>query len=437
MSLPRPGGRQGGGGEKKSASGGGGGSAYGSAYGSGSTPSAFAGYTPPSATPPTPYTPPAAAGSSVPSGPGPGGFSFGGAAAGVGGGGGGGGGGPFGPGGGAAPQGFGGGGTMAAGGALGGGGGVGGDARNQYGFSNAGGGVGGGGGLDALGTTMGAVAGSAMGMASGGSQQRGGGGGGQGQQHQQPLDWHQWTPDGMNAQMLNVGGSVASNFLKSNVAQYQPRMSGFWNTLKVYFTVDNRYVVNKLRVLLVAVVKKDWYRLPSEDEVKDDGRPKFERPLADVNAPDLYVPLMSFITFVLVTGYAKGSAAAQHDKAGTFSPETLTEVTSSCVVTQLLEVLLIRLGLYLLNSPAVVLDLVAYTGYKYVGLCINMTLGIYWGKTAYFLALLWTGFMMSFFMFKTMAHTVPTGSASREIMILGFAALQLLSMWWLGDSDDL
>lgn len=42
----------------------------------------------------------------------------------------------------------------------------------------------------------------------------------------------------------------------------------------------------------------------------------------------------------------------------------MTEVTSSCVVAHLLEVLVIRLGLYLLNSPAVVLDLVAYTGYK-------------------------------------------------------------------------
>ncbi|CAM9549133.1 unnamed protein product [Scytosiphon promiscuus] len=297
-----------------------------------------------------------------------------------------------------------------------------------------------GGGMDTLGASMGAVAGAAMGMG-GGAQQRGtgaGGGGVGGQQQQQPLDWHQWTPDGVNAQMLNVGGSVASNFLKSNVAQYQPRMSGFWNTLKVYFTVDNRYVLNKLKVLLLSILKKDWYRLPSEDEVKDDqGRPKFERPVADVNAPDLYVPLMSFITFVLVTGYAKGSAAAQSHGAGTFSPEVLTEVTSSCVVTQLLEVLLVRLGLYLINSPAVILDLVAYTGYKYVGLCINMTLGIFSGKTAYYLALLWTGSMTSFFMFKTMAHTVPTGSASREIMILGFAALQILSMWWLGHSSDL
>lgn len=43
--------------------------------------------------------------------------------------------------------------------------------------------------------------------------------------------------------------------------------------------------------------------------------------MADANAPDLYVPLMSFITFVLVTGYAKGSAAALNAGAGKFSPE--------------------------------------------------------------------------------------------------------------------
>lgn len=110
---------------------------------------------------------------------------------------------------------------MAAGGALGGGGGVGGDARNQYGFSNAGGGVGGGGGLDALGTTMGAVAGSAMGMASGGAQQRGGGGGGQGQQHQQPLDWHQWTPDGMNAQVCFVLGKEEGLDVKSVLPNFR------------------------------------------------------------------------------------------------------------------------------------------------------------------------------------------------------------------------
>lgn len=34
--------------------------------------------------------------------------------------------------------------------------------------------------------------------------------------------------------------------------------------------MDNRYVLKKLKALLLSVLKKDWYRLPSEDEVKDD-----------------------------------------------------------------------------------------------------------------------------------------------------------------------
>lgn len=48
--------------------------------------------------------------------------------------------------------------------------------------------------------------------------------------------------------------------------------------------------------------------------------------MADANAPDLYVPLMSFITFVLVTGYARGSAALKDEtgKFGKFSPEVST-----------------------------------------------------------------------------------------------------------------
>lgn len=34
--------------------------------------------------------------------------------------------------------------------------------------------------------------------------------------------------------------------------------------------VDNGYVLKKLKVLLLPILKKDWYRMPSEDEVKDD-----------------------------------------------------------------------------------------------------------------------------------------------------------------------
>jgi protein transport protein YIF1 len=52
--------------------------------------------------------------------------------------------------------------------------------------------------------------------------------------------------------------------------------------------------------------------------------------------------------------------------------QVLVEVTSSAMMVYLLEVLLVRLGLYLIGAPAVMLDLVAYIGYKFVPLCINM-----------------------------------------------------------------
>ncbi|CAM9360628.1 unnamed protein product [Ascophyllum nodosum] len=385
MSLPRPGGHFG---EKKASS------IY--SGGPSSTSNAFAAYNAPSATPQHHYNPVAS------NTPGQAGFSYSGAS------GSGGGGDGFGTAGAGVPQGFARetppvGGTPA-GGALGRGAG---DQWDQYGFSNVG--IGGGsgrgsGGMDAFSGSVGSAPGGAMGIGGrAGANQQGAGAGVGGQP---PLDWHQWAPPGVNKQVLNMGESVVKDYLQVQYkdylkSQYQPRVSGFWNTLKVYFTVDNGYVVRKLKVLLFPLMKKDWYRLPSEDEVKDDGRPKFERPIADVNAPDLYVPLMSFITFVLVTGYAKGaSAAAFSDDGNTFSPEVLTEVTSSCIVTQLLQVLLIRLGLYLLNSPAVILDLVAYTGYQYVGLGINMTVGICLGLRWYYVALAWTGLMMSFFMVR-------------------------------------
>lgn len=111
-------------------------------------------------------------------------------------------------------------------------------------------------------------------------------------------------------------------------------------------------------------------------------------PVHDINAPDLYLPVMSFITFVLITGLLKGTKmkcvrvvcagcnrrAQNHSLsckrarvARRFTPDMLNEITTSCLVTQLLEMGVIKLSMYLLNSTTVpLLDLVAFTGYKYI-----------------------------------------------------------------------
>ena len=51
-----------------------------------------------------------------------------------------------------------------------------------------------------------------------------------------------------------------------------------------------------------------------------------------------------------------------------FTPETLGQVSSSCLVTQLVEIGIMHLAMYLTGSGSIpTLDLFAYTGYKYVG----------------------------------------------------------------------
>lgn len=155
--------------------------------------------------------------------------------------------------------------------------------------------------------------------------------------------------------------------------------------------------------------------------------------MLDENAPDLYIPLMAFVTYVLVTGYAKGTK-------NSFTPEVLVEITSSCLVMQVLEIALIRLGLYLLQAPASIMDLLAVTGYKYVALNINMVLGLTLGSSLYFGALLYTGAAMAYFSLKTFAQAVrlagPRDLSSApvrvELVVLGFALLQFFSVWWLG-----
>ena len=250
-----------------------------------------------------------------------------------------------------------------------------------------------------------------------------------------------------------MGVGMGQEYLRANVGRYIPWFTAFWHGLKYYFAVNHHYVNRKLLTLIFPFRKRHWRR-----EVKDDGgasavgaggspamdgsvglpKAQYQVPMLDENAPDLYIPLMAFVTYVLVTGYAKGTK-------NSFTPEVLMEVTSSCMVMQILEILVIRLGLYLLQAPASLLDLLAVTGYKYVALNINMLLGLNLGSRVYLMSMLYTGLAMAYFSLKTFAQAVrlagPRDLSSApvrvELMVLGFALLQFFSVWWLGYSGDL
>mmetsp|Transcript_1723 Transcript_1723/g.3790 ORF Transcript_1723/g.3790 Transcript_1723/m.3790 type:complete len:316 (+) Transcript_1723:73-1020(+) len=254
------------------------------------------------------------------------------------------------------------------------------------------------------------------------------------QQQQQP-----WNPTSMAAAammqgglqnqnaMLDLGLSAASSMASQSMGKFVPGASSFYDSLKYYFAVSNTYVVIKLKMLLIPYTNKAWRRQTNQDGT-------FLKPSQDLNAPDLYIPTMSLLTYVLLSGLCYGAS-------GQFTPAVLQDVTGYCLMTQGLEVAAIRAGHYALQAPCGWTDVAAYTGYKYFGLCINMLVGLTLGYWPYNLSLLFTAGGIFYFTLKTFANNVKKETArdgpKREFVVLGFAAAQVVTMWFLGNTKHL
>lgn len=165
----------------------------------------------------------------------------------------------------------------------------------------------------------------------------------------------------------------------------------------------------------------------------------YATPIQDDNAYDLYIPLMALITYVLLCALCYGTA-------GEFNPEVLPDVTTKCFVTQVLEVIAIRVGFYTMQVQTAWLDLFSLTGYKYLGLCINMLVGLAlsqlgYGHRAYYITFVWTVAAIMYFVLKTMSNNIPRHTSAtgpkREFMVIGFAGSQLATMWFMSQTKFL
>lgn len=232
--------------------------------------------------------------------------------------------------------------------------------------------------------------------------------------------------------MAAAGLNMGRQLLEKNVKSYIPGVTAFWNSLRFYFDVDHEYVRNKLMCLAMPFKHTSWERRSAVDASESrHEHTKFQPPRGDVNSPDLYIPLMSFITFILITGLLKGSR-------GSFTPEVLGEVLTSSVVSQTLEIIVMKAGLWVMQCPSLAwLDLVAYSGYKYLWLTVNTIVGMFAGSLAYYVVLLATGSVMGLFMFKTIKDVVSAPPAKLQLLGYGAAGLQFLFMWWLGYSGEM
>jgi protein transport protein YIF1 len=138
--------------------------------------------------------------------------------------------------------------------------------------------------------------------------------------------------------------------------------------LKHYFNVSNGYVVNKLFLVLFPWRHKPWSRKQSIGPNGQEGW--FLPPRDDLNSPDMYIPLMALVTYILLATLLAGIR-------GQFQPDRLGYTATYAFVIVVLEIMLLKLGCYLLSisNESQILDLVAYSGYKFIGVITTIVIG--------------------------------------------------------------
>ncbi|KAI3618462.1 hypothetical protein CBS9595_002825 [Malassezia furfur] len=280
--------------------------------------------------------------------------------------------------------------------------------------------------------------------------------------------------------MASLGGGMMNDATAQMGMQFGRHVAQFrallpMPMLKHYFNVSNSYVLHKLRIIVFPWRHKPWsrrlrYTTPygasgimspgqSASPTPYAGMSAPDRPLSangarlangaepvsfcppreDVNSPDMYIPSMAFVTYTIAT-------SAIYGLRGRFHPENLGYTASRALAIVVIEFTAVKLGCYLLNIQGdhTVFDLVAYSGYKFVGTLLVLAVGMLpLGRWAYWLTFLYVFAANAFFLLRSLRYvvlpdpsspssvTVTQGQRATRIQFLFAIAMSQIVFGWL------
>ncbi|KAK9706650.1 hypothetical protein RND81_07G141900 [Saponaria officinalis] len=225
---------------------------------------------------------------------------------------------------------------------------------------------------------------------------------------------------GLSAYGEKILGS-SSEYVQSNISRY-------FADPQYYFQVNDDYVRNKLKVVLFPFLHRGHWTRITEPMA---GKLSYKPPIYDINAPDLYIPLMAFLSYVVLGGLVLGLS-------GKFNPEAVNWLFMKGMVGWFLQVSLLKLSLFSLSSgEAPLLDVVAYAGYAFTGISLAVLGRLLW-KHSYYVLLPWTCLCMGIFLVKTMkrvlyAEVRSYDSGKHHVLLLLIALAQFPLFIWLGN----
>jgi len=188
-----------------------------------------------------------------------------------------------------------------------------------------------------------------------------------GEYQQQFQQMNAMAPMAMNMGQQFLGAQT--EMLKQKADQYIPTTK-----LRYLFAVDNSYVFQKLKIITLPWLHSDWM-LKYQTDVNNPVAPR-----DDVNAHDMYIPCMAFITYILLAGLSLGTE-------GQFKPEALGEIMSAAIGWVVLEVLLTLFALFIIQAKTDLnyLDILSFSGYKFVPMIFAIVGGIFFHSHTVFL----------------------------------------------------
>ncbi|WFD30692.1 Protein transport protein yif1 [Malassezia sp. CBS 17886] len=261
---------------------------------------------------------------------------------------------------------------------------------------------------------------------------------------------------------------VGGEYMQKNIRALVPMP-----VLKHYFNVSNSYVLHKLRIILFPWRHRPWsrklrYATPYGSGIMSPGQRATptpyagmsapDRPLSagaqqscgepvsycppreDVNSPDMYIPFMAFVTYAIATSFIYGIR-------GRFHPEILGYTASRALAIVLVEFSVVKLGCYLLNIQGdhTIVDLLAYSGYKFVGTLLVLAVGVLQAsRWVYWVTFFYVFAANAFFLLRSLRYVVlpdPSSPSSATVtqaqrttriqFLFGIAVSQIVFGWFL------
>ncbi|KAF8219837.1 YIF1-domain-containing protein [Tricholoma matsutake] len=272
------------------------------------------------------------------------------------------------------------------------------------------------------------------------------------QQQQQPIhhapipqpDFAAWGMNDATAQFgMQLGHSAVAagqDYVQRNFGTMFPS-----TTIKHHFNVSNSYVIHKIKLVLFPWTHKPWSRRLRRSE---QGQSEWQNPREDINSPDLYIPAMAVVTYILLCALHAGLQKQFHTKV-------LGDSASRAIAVVLLDLAFVKLGCYFLNvqGQSQFVDLIAYGGYKFVGVIFTLIATLSnLTRVLWTLVFIYAFFANAFFLLRSLRSVFlpdssislstnpnPTTTATinpaqrrRRITFLFFEAVcQVLYMWIL------